>query len=140
MPNNSQTEEIITQNDSIDLGFGLTIDSIQDKVYTKVYGVGIRQALAPAKFFIIPVISVGVAKQIKTGKIVYTFGDNGEKRMVEKSREELISGSVFGTFLLKLNFTETLSLNGSVRTVFKAVDFNAAKDSLKYEAGISWMF
>lgn len=140
--NYSQNEDIITEHENIDLGSGYSIASTQNKVMTTTHGVGIRQALAPERFFLIPVLSLGYAKQTKTGEISYTVNDSvaDTSRILKFVRQKEVSDSVFATFLIKFAFTKALSLNASVRSVFKAFKFNEYRDSLKYEAGFSWVF
>ena len=106
------------------------------------YGVGIRQALAPRKSFLVPMISIGWARQKKTSYSTATILNktNSETALYNSGKLTDEYDSVFGSFALKLRLTKTMSLKGSVTTYFQAFEWNEAKDQLSYTAGLTWFF
>lgn len=138
--NYSQKEDILTENDTIAIGSGLSILSIQNRVMTKTSGVGLRQALPFFGKFMLPVVSLGYAKQSKEGKTSYTLNDNGTQEIIEVRSERRFANSAFAGFMLKINVTKRVGLTGSVKSVFPAFKFDQAKDNLNYEAGLAVMF
>jgi hypothetical protein len=106
------------------------------------YGVGIRQAFAGQKSFLVPTLSIGWARQKKTSytnyEIIDTTSDTTYNIKGEKSRNEY--DSVFGSFALKIRLTRFLAIKGSITTYFQAFEWNEAKDQLSYMAGLTWMF
>lgn len=138
--NCSQSQDTMTENDTIAVTDNIDIVSIQNKVKTNIYGIGIRQALPIMRQFIVPVFSIGYAKQVKSSKTTYTLDDDGERKVIQVSSERTYNHSAFGSFMLKINLSRTISLTGSVKTVFPAFEFSQARDNVSYEAGLSIMF
>lgn len=140
--NASRSEEITTENDRYRIVTGYDLIGRQNTVTSKVFGIGIKQMLAPRNAFLIPGISIGYASQ---------FLDYNSELTVQNTTtlvNETVSGgttkqrvnSVFGTFSLQLKMTERLSLKGSVKTLFPAFEFNKARDNVKFAFGFSWVF
>ena len=133
-----QNNETIEDNDRRQLDTNFAVLQQKDRVLSEVFGIGIRQAFASRKAFLQPVISIGYAKQFVNNSVEYTTDESGvigtEKFQVEKSRQD----SVFATFSVRIKITKSLTLNGSVRTVFKYDEMDEARDNVKYLAGFSW--
>jgi len=74
--NASRTLEINTQNERYPVT-GYTVDVVgdQSKLTTDVYGIGIKQMLAGRNAFMVPVISIGYAKQFLEISREVTFED-----------------------------------------------------------------
>ena len=83
-------------------------------------------------------LSLGYAKQFTDMERMYTIDDAGTRFLLKVDNSKLRSDNIFATFSLKLRLTKRLSLAGSVNTVFRAFEFNEAKDYLKYRLGFSW--
>lgn len=138
----SRDENEILENDEIAIeGTDTVLNQIENQVINHVWGVGLRLQLAPREALLTPMLSVGYAKQYEEGRTIYRFVDpqGGVSESIFTQPDEEVD-SVFGTFLLKFNITETISLNGSVKTVFKAFEWNEARDNIKYGSGISLLF
>lgn len=141
--NVSRTLEVNTQNARYAVT-GYTVDVVGDrnKITTDVYGIGLKQMLAGRNAFIVPVISVGYAKQFLEYSREVTFEDTTSQTRftgnygTTKQRVD----SMFGAFILQFKMTDRLSLKGSVKTLIPAFDFNKAKDNLKYLVGLAWIF
>ncbi len=136
--NYSLSDDIITDNQRKNLATNFDIISQQDRVQTTVYGIGIRQALTNRKSFIQPVISMGYAKEFTTGTTSYLIENAGVVSPLEFSIEDSREDSVFGTFTLRFNITQRLTMNGSVQTVFPWWEPEESKDNVYYSAGFSW--
>lgn len=123
-------------------GTDVEVREIQNQVTTNVYGIGLRQSLAPRDAIIRPLISLGYAKQYISDVTEYTFfdTDTNEEFKFNDGETKLNDDSVFATFSLELQITRGLSLRGSVRSVFPAFEFKRADENLKYMAGFTWMF
>ena len=141
--NYSLGREIITQDEDREISdLGLTIQSSQSRINKEVYGVGLRQALAPRGSFIFPTVSLGYAKQFSRSQRDFVFIDNttnvvtNAQGTVDKQRQD----SFFGTFALSLKLTKSLSFRGSVRTVFPFFKSDQARDNIRYGLGLSWLF
>ena len=140
--NFSSSTDTTTENNRYNVATGYDIVGQQNRVKTTVYGLGIKQALASKTSALVPLISVGYARQF----VDYTT-DITIENTTTKARSIASSGttkertdSVFASFVLQLKLTDQFSLKGSVKTIFPAFEFNKAKDDLKYLAGFSWMF
>lgn len=140
--NFSNSQDTTTENNRYNVATGYDIVGQQNRVKTTVYGIGIKQALAPKTSFIVPLISVGYARQF----VDYTT-DITVENTTTKARSIVSSGSskertdsVFASFVLQLKLTDRFSLKGSVKTIFPAFEFSKAKDDMKYLVGFSWMF
>lgn len=141
--NFSHNREDTTNRSDIPVsGTDVEVREIQNQVTTNVYGIGLRQSLAPRGAIIRPLISLGYAKQYISDITEYTFHDNNtnENFKFNDGETELSDDSVFATFSLELKITRGLSLKGSVRSVFPAFEFKRAGENLKYMAGFTWMF
>ena len=115
--------------------FSQTIKSVN-------YGVGIRQALASRKSFLIPTISIGWARSKVQDTTVSSYtvvSDNSTVTFTDGPNVNE-SDSVFASFALKIRLTKRMSLKGSVNTVFEAFKTEEARDQLSYRAGLSWIF
>jgi hypothetical protein len=134
------THDINTENNKVYIYEDLFISSVQNKVITKTSNIGLRQALAKRGSFLIPVFSFGYAKQERSGNITYTINNAGNISELTYDHRGTKSDSTFGAFTLKISLTQLFSINGTVKSVFPAFDWNKAKDNLRYDAGFSWMF
>jgi len=141
--NYSDSEEISTENTDRDIDeIGAIRLGYQQRVRTKVYGIGLRQAFANRKSRIIPLISMGYAKQFSEddGEATYKLDSDNSTQTVFFDKMKKRQESVFAAFLLKIRITGGLSIQGSIKTIFPAFEYNEAKNNLKYLVGISWMF
>lgn len=140
--NYSSSKDITTQNEVYDAGGGFDLVGQQNRVETNVYGIGVKQMLLPRKYRLMPLVSVGYARQFITYETdltlenratdIRTSGSSGES----KARVD----SMFGAFILQYKMTDRLSIKGSVKTIFPSADWNKARDNIKYAFGISWIF
>jgi len=105
------------------------------------FGIGLRHAFAPRGSPVRPLISLGYAKKFtdSSGNTLFEHDSNGSQINVAHNSQKSREDSVFGTVQLQLRITNRLSLTGSVNTVFKAFEWDEAKNSLKYLAGFSWI-
>lgn len=117
---------------------GITILEQIDRTRTTVFGVGIRQAFATSKAFLQPVVSVGYAKQFRDSEVEYRTDNAGSEVVEVFSIEDSRQDSVFGSFTLRFRVTKRLTLNASVKTVFKYFETDEARDNVRYLAGFSW--
>lgn len=140
--NYSESEDSIIENESGSIDSTYEIIGTNNRVGREVFGVGLRQQLAPRKAFIVPMIAVGYAKQFTSSETDYSIRNKstGDITVVTTTASKSRTDSVFGTFTLKFRLTKTFTINGSVKTVFKAFETEQAKDNLKYLAGFSWIF
>jgi hypothetical protein len=140
--NVSNTQDITSQNDRYTVGTNLDVVAQQNRVKTNVYGMGIKQMLAGRGSRIVPVISVGYAREFVTssGDITTEDTSNNARKIYNLSETKQVYNSVFGSFSLQIKLTERFSLKGSVRTLFPAFEYNKAKDNIKYLVGFSWIF
>ncbi len=120
----------------------ITLESQTDSVVSTTYGVGLRQAFASRKSFLIPTLSLGWARQkyVDSSETTYTSVSSGQRIIIRDEEDTYEYDSVFASFAIKLRLTKRLSIKGSVNTVFQAFEFNEAKDQLSYRAGFSWIF
>ena len=138
----SNSKDITTQNDRYTVATGIDVIAQQNRVDTKVFGLGIKQMLADRRSRIVPVISVGYAREFVTsdGDITTenttTLAHKTYNLTETKDREN----SVFAGFTLQLRLTERFSLKATAKTLFPAFEFNKAKDNVKYSIGFSWIF
>jgi hypothetical protein len=140
--NYSNSEEETIENEVIPLsGFNVSVVGTQQTVQNEVFGVGLRQVLGHRKARIVPSISLGYAKQFITSWSDATYRDDSTLAELTTTSDPTKSrtDSVFGTFTVKLNLTQRLSLTGSVNTLFKAFETDQARDNLKYRVGFSWV-
>ena len=138
--NYGQTETITSETDV------LTIDSTYDligqrnNVLIYSYGIGIRQAFASRRSRFRPSLSIGYARQFIRDSTAATFRnkDTNTSFIVNGTTSKRRDDSVFGSFNLELRLTQRVSLRGSVKTIFKAFEFNRAQDNIRYLVGFSW--
>lgn len=139
--NYSYTDDIITENGWSLISPWLAIVTVQNKINTKDYQLGVRQVLLPEKFFLLPIISLGYDRQVKASETSFTTeNSSGVRSIYTRNDGKIYSNNMFGAFMLKVQLSKTFGLTGQVKTIFPANKFNDAKDNLKYEAGFSWMF
>ena len=105
------------------------------------YGVGLKYAFAPRGYPVRPLMSLGYAKKFteNSGNTIFERDSDGLRVNINHSGKKSREDSVFGSFQLQLRITNRLSLTGSVKTVFKAWEWDEAKNSLKYLVGFSWI-
>jgi len=141
--NYSYSKDITTNNDQYNIS-GYTVDHVSDqsRVTTTVYGIGLKQMLAPKGSWIMPLISFGYAREFVTSQSDATYKNTAtDVLFVYNSLDsKQIQNSVFGSFILQFHLTDALSLKGSIKTLFPAFDYNKARDNIKYSFGFSWLF
>lgn len=130
-----------TRNLAIE-GTDFSLVSASNKVKSYYYGIGFRQQLGPKRAFLVPLISIGYAKQFIEGTSEFTYENDNNGMIISQKFEDPRQriDSVFATFSLKLSLTRTISLNGTIKTVFKAFEIDRARDNMRYTAGLSWIF
>lgn len=140
--NVSRTLEVDTQNDRWNVATNYDVVSYQNKITTDVYGIGIKQMFAGRNSFVVPILSVGYAKEFLEYTKSYTVEDTATlaRIITNPSASKQRIDSMFAAFILQFKVTERLSLKGSVKTLLPAFDFNKAKDNLKYSVGMAWIF
>ena len=138
----SSTSETSTLNDRYTIQTGYDVVYQQNRVLTDVYGIGIKQMMAPRGARLTPVISVGYAREFGTsdGDITIETTASGARNSYKMSESKSVYNSTFAAFTLQLRLTERFSLKGSIKSLFPAFEFNKAKDNLKYLVGFSWVF
>ena len=134
-------DETIVNYDTSALS-GLVITDQYQNIKSNRYGIGIRQALADRKSFLVPMLSFGWARQKKTSYSTATILNKTTSvtSLYNSGKSSDEYDSVFGSFALKLRLTKTMSIKGSVSTYFQAFEWNEAKDQLNYTAGLTWFF
>lgn len=113
-----------------------TINRIYKKTTTKVYGIGIRQALAGRKSRIIPSIYIGTATQKSLEEQTIVLNDTATP--LNPKEIEQSSGQV--SFALRIRLTELMGLRFSARSVFPDFDTSKIRNNVTYSAGLSWVF
>lgn len=138
--NYSQTETVTSENDVLTIDSTYDLIGQENNVLVYSYGVGIRQAFADRKARFRPSISIGYARQFIRDTTSATFRNNttGSTFIVNGRTSKTRDDSVFGSFNLELRLTQTVSLRGSVKTIFKAFEFDRAQDNVRYLVGFSW--
>lgn len=118
------------------------VRSIENNIYTDVYGIGVRQVLATKGSRIVPMLSLGYAKQFVEDETTVTFVNtaDGSQLISQSSDPKRRIDSAFMSFALRIALTQTFALKGSIKTLFPAFEFDKMKDDLKYNAGFSWFF
>lgn len=134
-------ETTTEKTDLVVTGTTVRLAGLQNKVTSNVYGIGLRQAFAGRDALFRPFLSMGYAKQFIEDLTEYNFvqADGSTLNLnsgVFKRRQD----SVFATFSLQFRLTQHLALNGSVKTIFPAFEFNRAADDMRYSLGFSWIF
>ncbi len=136
--NYSNSQRVTTINTKYVLDANISQTKVQNQVTSSSYGVGIRQALIK-KSILTPVISIGYAKQFVKDKTNVTYDYYGSVVTINGASSKSRVDSVYGTFSLKFKLSKRMSLTGSVNTIFPAFEFNKARDSVHYRAGLSWI-
>lgn len=138
----SNNTEINTQNDRFMITGVYDVISIQSTARTYVYGLGIKQILVPRGSLLTPILSIGYAKQYVTSSSTMTIEDVTDLSRYYRTSEspKQTYNSISAAFILQLKLSETISIKGTVRTLFKAFQYNDAKDNIKYLVGFSWVF
>lgn len=138
--NYSQTETITQENNLISIDSTFDLVSQENNVLVYSYGIGIRQAFASRKARFRPSLSLGYARQFIRDTTRASFRNNttGTIFDVSENPTKLRDDSVFGSFNLELRLTQRVSLRGSIKTIFKAFEFNRAQDNVRYLVGFSW--
>lgn len=138
--NYSQTETVTTETDVLSIDSTYDLIGQENKVLVYSYGIGIRQAFASRKARFKPSISIGYARQFIKDSTSATFrnNDTGSVFLINGGNSRTRDDSVFGSFNLELRLTQTVSLRGSVKTIFRAFDFDRAQDNVRYLVGFSW--
>ena len=138
----SNTSDITSQNDRYTVATGYDVVAQQNRVDTKVFGLGIKQMLAGRGSRIIPVVSVGYAREFVTsdGDVTVENTSTLVRTPYYLTETKQKANSVFGSFSLQIKLTDRFSLKGTMKTLFPAFSFNKAKDNLKYSFGFSWVF
>jgi hypothetical protein len=103
------------------------------------YRVSLKQALAPPSSWVRPFLSLGYANQKLTNQIKYDLKSGDTVFSILGDPEESENDSVFGSFSLSFGVSRAFSVTTSVQTIFPAFEWNKAKDSLKYFAGVSFL-
>lgn len=137
----SQTEDITKEVNDIDIdGSTISITGVRTVVDSRMYGVGIKQALAPRKARLRPAISIGYARQIIEDKTFISYSDSSDSSTgeIQDSESKNRYDSVMGSFSLQFFVSKRFAIKGSVRTIFPAFEFDQAADDLKYTVGLSW--
>jgi len=135
-----QNADITTEHNTIAINSAYSIIGFQNRVDSQLYGVGLRQALAPRGSRFRPMLSLGYGKQfthyqtnydIKTeaSGLVFTVNDSSGKSRVD---------SVTASFGLQIGLTQRFALKCSVKTVFPAFRTGLAQDNMSYLAGFTW--
>ncbi len=140
--NASNSLEVTTENERYTITSGLDLIGQQNRVISKVFGIGIKQMFAPRTSRIVPGISVGYAKQFLEYQSDLTILNTTTdvRTIVSGGTTKQRVDSVFGTFSLQLRLTERLSLKASIKTLFPAFEMDKARDNVKFAAGFSWVF
>jgi hypothetical protein len=138
----SRTLDINTQNDRWTAATDLDVVADRSKITTDVYGIGIKQMFAGRNSFMVPVLSLGYAKEfVENSRDITTERPSTLARTtINLGHNKQRIDSMIGAFILQFKMTDRLSLKGSVKTLIPAFDFNKAKDNLKYSVGFSWIF
>lgn len=121
-------------------GSTITINGVRSVVDSRMYGIGIKQALSPRKARFRPAISIGYVRQIIEDKTFISFIDSSDSSTgeIQDSESKNRYDSVMGSFSLQFFLSKRFAIKGSVRTIFPAFEFDQASDDLKYTVGLSW--
>ena len=138
----SDSDKIINDNQNVEVDdLNLTIVSRQHRYNTKVYSIGLRQALTGRNSVIRPLISVGYARQFVTYDTDISYElDSGEDYFIQGDTLKYRNDLAFGTFSLQIRITRGFALKGSVKTMIPAFDTDKVRDYLEYLAGFTWIF
>ena len=103
------------------------------------YRISLKQALSGQGSWVRPFLAIGYANQRLINQTNYDLKAEDTVFTINGSPEESENDSVFGRFSLAFGSSRAFSINLSVQTIFPAFDWNRAKDSLKYFAGVSFL-
>lgn len=123
-------------------GTSYKVTETRTDIETNTWGLGLRQSFAPREAFLVPMLSLGYARQIShsSGYLEFTNTTTGNSFISDNPTSKRSQNSVFATFTMKLKLTKFFSITGSANTVFPAFEFDRIRDNLKYSVGFSWMF
>jgi hypothetical protein len=140
--NFSYSKDITTEADRYNVATGIDLIGQQNRIESNVYGIGIKQMLLPRTFFVVPMISIGYARQFTYYTTDLTLEDTSShaRSIVTSGTAKQRIDSVFAAFILQFKMSERLSFKGSVKTLFPAFEYDEAKNNLKYSVGLSWYF
>lgn len=140
--NFSSTKDTTSQNDRYTVATGIDVVAQQNRVQTKVVGLGLKQMLAGRGSRIVPIISAGYAREFVTSSGDITVENTSSLAQSKFNLNETKQryNSVFGSFILQVKLTEGFSLKGSIKTLFPAFEFSKARDNIKYLVGFAWIF
>ena len=138
--NYSESEDLIKQKFSPDLDEDYSMISLNNTIDTQVFGAGLRFSLTNKKSRIVPMFSLGYAKQLVKNSTDYTFyiTDSDSTAEVSYRADTQKYNSVFGSFILQLRLTQRFMLKASIKTFFPAFEFDKARDSVNYLVGFTW--
>lgn len=137
----SQTESITEEKNTIAIDDStITITGFKTNVDSKMFGIGIKQALSSKKARLRPAISIGYARQTVEDKTFINYADSsdGSSGSIQDSESKARYDSVMASFSLQFFLSQRFSIKGSVRTIFPAFEFDQSADDLKYTVGLSW--
>ena len=103
------------------------------------YRLALKQALSSPKSWVRPFVSLGYAKQSISNLTNYDLKTGDTEFSIDGEVEEMENDSVFGSFSLSFGVSRAFSLTASVQTIFPAFEWDKAKDTVKYFAGISFL-
>lgn len=132
----------ISHPDATIEGTSYKVTESRTDIETDTWGIGVRQSFASREAFLVPMLSIGYARQISSGSgyLVVTNTTTGNSFTSENPASKRSQNSVFATLTMKLRLTKLFSITASANTVFPAFEFDRVRDSLKYSVGFSWMF
>lgn len=139
----SYGEEV--QRDSVrDLGVDIVgsserIVGSEQWIKASSYGLGLKQALAPRRALLRPTFSMGYARRKIRSSSAIVSENGGSRSTYRTYRPSKIYDSVFASLALQVRIGRRLSLQASVRSVFKAFEYERASDNVRYLFGLSWI-
>ncbi len=119
-----------------------TITGSNTTVNTDIYGLGIRQRFSSTRDRVRPSISFGIASQKTISRTDYILENTitSQRINLNSTPRETEVSAAFITFAFDIGVSQRIALRASVKTVFKAFEFNRASDNLRYTAGFTWYF
>lgn len=135
----SKTEDSSQQNFTIDPDVIYSMKAVNSVMTNQVFSLGLRLALAEKRSLIVPVISLGYAKQYidnEENTIIYDSDSSSDITLTYVAPREILD-SAFASLSLNINLTSRLGLRGSIKTLFEAFEFDQARDNIQYFAGIN---
>jgi len=140
--NYSEINDRTSYNDRFTATTGIDVISTRTNVSTSILGLGLKQMLLPKNNLILPMLSFGYARETVYSASEVTIENTSTKAtsVVSYGSSKQKIHSMFGTFSLQFKIGANLSLKASVKTLIPALEFNKAKDNLKYLFGFTWAF